>query len=209
MKLTKYKHACLVLEKDGKHLVIDPGNLSTDFVVPENVVAVVITHEHPDHLDQTKLEAIVATNPEVVIAGHSDVVGGVTVAPTRTVVAGDTVDFGPFSLEFFGEKHEVIHSSYPVVTNIGVMVNNSFYYSGDSYTLPHKPVDTLALPLSGPWLKLGDAVDFLVAVHPRQAFSTHDAHLSEAGIELVDRMVPMFSKDTGIDYFRVTQPLEL
>ena len=51
MKLTKYEHACFSVEHDGMTLVVDPGNFTTDFIAPEGVIAVVITHEHSDHFD--------------------------------------------------------------------------------------------------------------------------------------------------------------
>ena len=209
MKVTKYKHACLVIENEGKALVIDPGDQSTDFVVPKNVVAVVITHEHPDHLDTDKLQQIASENSDVVMLAHADVASALTLAKTQDVTNGSTVDVGPFHLEFFGEKHAQIHSSIPLVANIGVMVNDKLYYPGDSYTQPNKPVKFLALPLSGPWLKLGDAVDFLLVVNPERAFSTHDVHLSEPAIKLTDFLVPMLTKNTTIQYFRATEPFEV
>ena len=57
MKLTKYEHACFTLEKDGKMLVVDPGTFTTKLDPPENVVGIVITHEHSDHFDVNALSA--------------------------------------------------------------------------------------------------------------------------------------------------------
>ena len=209
MKLTKYKHACLVIEKDEKNLIIDPGNLSTDFVVPKNVVAVVVTHEHPDHLDVDTLQKILNANPAADIFGPAGVIDKITFASAKTVNNGDVLQAGPFELEFFGEKHELFHLSLPVVDNVGVMVNNTLYYPGDSYVRPNKPVDVLALPLSGPWLKTGDAIDFALVIAPKQAFPTHDAHLSNEGMALVDMYVPMLTKASGMIYERLSEPLEI
>lgn len=209
MKITKYKHACLVLEKDAKSLVIDPGDQSDDLVVPSNTVAIVITHAHPDHLDIEKIQKIVSDNPGIVVIGHADVVGDIKMIKVQTVVAGDSVDVAPFHLEFFGEKHAMIHASIPLVTNLGVLVNESLYYPGDSYTLPGKVVDTLALPTSGPWLKVGETVDFALAVKPRQAFSTHDVHLSEPAVKLVDFLIPMLTKSSGMQYIRINGTIEI
>ena len=98
---------------------------------------------------------------------------------------GDTLELGPFRLEFFGGRHAVIHESIPVVDNLGVMVNDDFYYPGDSYAVPEgREVKLLASPVGAPWLKIGEAMDFVLAVAPQQAFGTHDMTLSVLGRDM-------------------------
>ena len=63
MKLTKYLHACFTLEKDDQLLVVDPGIYSTDFIASENIIGVIITHEHSDHFDPDTLARIYNKNP--------------------------------------------------------------------------------------------------------------------------------------------------
>ena len=89
---------------------------------------------------------------------------------------------GRFTLRFFGGRHEPIHSSIPDIDNVGVLVSDRLYYPGDSYAVPEGvAVDTLAAPVGAPWLRLSDAVDFVLAVKPRRAFGTHDMTLSVIG----------------------------
>lgn len=85
MTLRKFRHSCLVLEKDGQSLVVDPGEWSTDFVVPENVVGVIVTHEHGDHFSLEKLQNIVATNPDAIIYAHPDVTSKIPDLETTAV----------------------------------------------------------------------------------------------------------------------------
>jgi len=47
--------------------------------------------------------------------------------------------------------------------------------------VPDVPVDTLLLPTSGPWTKLGEAADYLRAVKPRQVVEIHELMLSDLG----------------------------
>lgn len=209
MKLTKYEHACFTVEEDGRILVIDPGGLSTDFIAPDNVVAVVVTHEHFDHLDKEQLAAIVDKNPDAVIVGHSAVVSKIAGLPTQAVEAGEKIDIGPFNLRFTGGKHAVIHSSTPVVANLGVMINDLLYYPGDSFTLPGGAIDTLALPANAPWMKVGEAMDFLVTVMPRFAFPTHDALLSDAGKSVADNWLSGIADKNGIEYRRLIDTIEI
>lgn len=209
MKLTKYEHACLTLEKNGEVLVIDPGNITDDFTVPTGVVGIVVTHEHPDHFDAEKLHAIIAKNPNAQIIAPSSVTSKLTDIPTITASVGTEYNAGPFTLEFFGGKHQIIHKSLPIIDNLGVMVNDTVYYPGDSYTLPNRPVEVLAVPTSGPWLRIGDTADFVRAIKPKQAFSTHDAHSSHKNEELVDYLLPLLINDESITYQRLREPLEI
>ena len=209
MKLTKYQHACFTVEDDGKILIVDPGNFTSDFIAPENVVAVVVTHEHPDHFDHEQLAAIIDKNPDAVIVGHEAVVSQIEVFETKAVRAGDTLTTGPFSLEFFGGEHALIYKTMPVVANLGVMVNDLLYYPGDSFTTPGKPVDTLAVPASAPWMKMSEAMDFLADIKPRFAFPTHDAILSDIGKSLSDRLLGNIATTQSTEYKRLESPVEI
>ncbi len=210
MKLTKYEHACFTVEKEGKLLVVDPGVFTSDLPALDSVVAIVITHEHPDHFDMTALSALVARNPDAMIYAHGDIIRTIANAlPSTAVDIGEVTEIGPFKLEFFGGRHAIIHPDMPVVANLAVMVNDSLYYPGDSFTLPNRPVDTLALPTAAPWLKMSEAFDFLIAVKPRLAFPTHDAIASDTGKGLADRMTPPFADKVGASYQRIDQPIEI
>lgn len=210
MQLTKYEHACFTVEKNEQILVVDPGNFSTDFIAPAGVVAIVFTHEHPDHFDQELLAAIVDKNPDAVIIAHSSITSQIEVFETKRVEAGARITVGPFDLAFFGGEHAQIHASIPTIANLGVMVNDLLYYPGDSFMLPgNLSVDTLAIPAAAPWMKLGEAMDFLAAVQPRLVFPTHDAILSDEGKALSDRMLRSIAEPRGIIYRRLTATLPL
>lgn len=203
MNITKYEHACLTIEHDGQLLVVDPGNFTTDFVAPDHVAGIVITHDHADHFDHELIAAIMDKNPDAVIVAHPSITEQVEAFASHGVEAGDTWEIGPFHLEFFGGQHAVIFPNNPPLPNLGVMVNDLFYYPGDSFSMPgDHAVDTLALPVVAPWCKINEVIDFLSNVEPRAAFPTHDAILSSIGKELVDRMVGSHALERGIDYQR-------
>jgi len=208
MKITKFAHACFIVEDSGRSVVVDPGNWTDDLTVPENVDAIVITHEHADHLDKTHLQAIADKNPDVVMVGHSDVVSQLDGFKTQAAVPNEGVKIGNFELEFFGGQHAAITATMPRVANLGVMINNRLYYPGDSFTLPGVPVEILALPVSAPWMKFSEAAEFLDAVEPRLVFPTHDAILSSVGKGLVDRMAAAVAERIGAKYQRLAEPLE-
>lgn len=204
MKLTKYTHSCFTLEKDGEVLVVDPGGWSPDFVVPEHVVAVVVTHEHFDHFDEEKLRAIVSTNPEATVYAPSDVVAKLTDLPAKAVNAGESIEAGSFHLTFVGGKHATIHKDFhPEFQNVGVIVDDTLYHPGDSLVLPGQPIKVLSLPIIAPWEKVSESVDFLMTVKPELAFPTHDSMLAESGIELYDRWHAMAAEKFDITYKRL------
>lgn len=181
MRITKHEHARLTIQQAGRSLIIDPGNFSPELGSLENVAGVVITHEHPDHWTAAHLERIAREFPGVPFFSTEAVAEAAPVDVT-TVDPDETRTVGPFTLRFFGGTHNIIHSSIPVVDNVGVLVNESFYYPGDSYAVPKGvDVEVLAAPAGAPWLKVGDAMDYVMEVAPRHAFGTHDMTLSESG----------------------------
>jgi L-ascorbate metabolism protein UlaG (beta-lactamase superfamily) len=185
MRVTKYEHATLTLHETGKTLVIDPGSFTSPLDGLRDVVAVVITHEHPDHWTPEHLDRLRKAHPDVPIYGPEGVAAAAAGYDVVVVNAGDTVEADPFRLEFFGGRHAVIHETIPVVDNVGVLVNDEFYYPGDSYAVPEgRAVRLLAAPVGAPWLKIGEAMDFVLAVAPRQAFGTHDMTLSVIGRDM-------------------------
>ncbi|KQR91200.1 MULTISPECIES: MBL fold metallo-hydrolase [Microbacterium] len=185
MRVTKHLHAALTVENEGKTLVVDPGSFTTPLEGLRHVVAIVVTHEHPDHWTPEHLTRLRRDHGDVPIYAPTGVAAAAAGFDITVVEAGDTVDAGGFTLRFFGGRHNEIHSSIPIVDNLGVLVDDRLYYPGDSYAVPKGvDVELLAAPVGAPWLKIGDAMDFVLAVAPRHAFATHDMTLSVAGRDM-------------------------
>ena len=200
--MTKQEHACLIVEASGKTLVVDPGSFTTALVGLNDVAAIVITHEHADHWTEEQLTRILERNPLARIFGPAGVAAAATGFDITVVHGGDTHEVDPFTLRFFGEKHAVIHSSLPVVDNVGVLINDTLYYPGDSFTVPEGvEVDTLAAPAGAPWLKIGEAIDFVLAVKPRRAFPTHEMVLSVTGKSMANARLEWATEQGGGQFF--------
>jgi len=200
MKLTKYGHACVVLEEQGKKLIIDPGEFTPEFGDVSDVAAVVVTHVHGDHFSPAHLQMIVAANPEVKVFTTAEAAETLGDAHAQVVKAGGEQVTGPFTVRFFGELHALIHSIAPQNQNTGVLVNNRFYYPGDSFTLPNTKIDMLAVPANAPWAKVGESIDFIKTVAPAQFFRTHDGLLNDAGLMIVDAWFNKTSEAFGPAY---------
>jgi L-ascorbate metabolism protein UlaG (beta-lactamase superfamily) len=211
MKLTKHGHACLELEKEGSRLIIDPGFYTEPMNGVAGVVAMVITHMHDDHCYEEQIDRILADNPNAKIFGTDEVAKRLGTRNATAVHHGDWHQVGPFTLEFFGDLHQEIHRSIPLIQNTGVMVDDRLYYPGDSYTQPDRPVEILACPTSAPWLKIGDVMDFVAAVKPKRSFATHNALLSDLGHALNNGRVKMVTEVGGgeFTYLEVGDSLEI
>jgi len=203
MKLTKFQHACFVIEKDGASIVVDPGAFTHDFIMPKHVAAVFVTHNHPDHLNNQLIVTILREHPKAVLLAHESIVHDFQAEHTQAVTVGETVSVGDITLQFVGGVHEQIYPTLPVPVNIGVIIENQLYYPGDSFYLPQQPIEALALPVSAPWLKLSESIDFVKALKPIFIFPTHDAILSEEGKAMVDRMITGFTDSIGAQYKRI------
>jgi len=203
MKLTKYEHSEMVLEVAEKRIIIDPGAFSAPLGDVGDVVAVVITHEHGDHWTSEQLDRIIERNPETAIYGPPGVVAAAAAYDVTAVADGDVVEAGPFTLAFFGSTHAVIHSSIPVIDNVGVLVNDRFYYAGDSFHVPPVAVETLAVPAGAPWLKISEAMDYVLEIAPKRALPVHEAVLSVAGKGLTNQRLSWAVEQGGGEYFAV------
>ena len=211
MKLTKYQHACFVVEKDGSTIVVDPGNFTHDFIVPSHVDAIVITHEHADHLDESHMQTILQANPKATVIAHESIAGRYTNYTSIGAKVGESYTLGAFSLRFFGGTHANISDTMPVPPNLGVFIDERLYYPGDSFTIPEGvQVKELALPASAPWLKISEPMAFLAQVKPVFTFPTHDAILSDEGKQLADRLLGAIASGQNTTYKRLDgQTVEL
>jgi len=201
MRITKYEHACFVVENAGKKLVVDPGSFTIPLPDNGNVAAVVITHEHGDHWTPEQLRRILDASPDAKLFGPAGVAAAAPDFDITVVTGGDTFDVAPFHLEFFGEKHAEIHSSIPIVDNVGVLINDAVFYPGDSFTLPPVGVELLAVPSSAPWLKIGEVMDYVLATKPKRSFATHEMINSVLGNGMANDRIGALTREGGGEFF--------
>lgn len=188
MRITKFGHACVRIESGGHTIVIDPGGFTEPEAV-DGATAVLITHEHADHYSADHLrrtDAPVHTIAAVAAKIREDVP---EVAERVTVVAPDQ-QFDPgVPTMVVGEKHAVIHPEMQHFDNSGYLLqveDLTIFHPGDSLTLPGVHVDLLLLPVSAPWLKISECIDFARDVGAQRSLAIHDKVYSETGLKMVD-----------------------
>jgi L-ascorbate metabolism protein UlaG (beta-lactamase superfamily) len=183
MRLTKYTHACVRLEDGDRALVIDPGIFSEAEAL-SGATGVLITHEHPDHIDADKLAAARQSNPGLAVYTHAALAAQLGDGVTA-VSAGQTFTAAGFTVRAVGGQHAEIIDGLPGCANLGFIVDG-VYHPGDSVHVPGEAVDTLLVPAAGPWLKLREAIEFVRALRPSHSFRIHDAALSAIGLDNFD-----------------------
>lgn len=175
MRVSKYGHSCLHVVDGDASILIDPGVFSQVFETLSGLTAVLVTHQHPDHVDPKRLVGVLRANPGATLYADPGSVAvlaeaGITATPVAT---GDVLDVGT-RVEVFAGDHAVIHKDIPAISNAGYLVSGRLLHPGDSLAVPNQPVEILALPTSAPWMALKEAVEYFRAINPQVAIPIHE-----------------------------------
>lgn len=210
MRIIKHGHSCVRLEDAGHALVVDPG-MFADAAAVDGATAVLLTHEHPDHVDIGNLRATDA--PVFTIAAvHAKLAAEAPdVAERVSVVApGDALDIG-VPVRVVGETHaEILPDLH--FDNSGYLIEMGglrILHPGDALTVPEPSVDLLCLPVSAPWLKASECVAFAEAVGAPRSLAIHDRVYSEFGLATVDGHIARILEAHGQSYVRLPEGAEL
>ncbi|MFD4991969.1 MBL fold metallo-hydrolase [Cellulosimicrobium cellulans] len=205
MRVTFHGHACVTVRHGGQVVAIDPGAFSDAAGALRDADTVLVTHQHPDHVDAPALGAALAARPgltvwapEAVVAALRPALPEDTSARVHVVVPGDGLDLGGLEVVVGGGQHAVIHRDVPRIANVTYLVRGdgaTLLHPGDSFDAPDgdalggERLDVLLAPVSAPWLKLAETIDFVRGLDPRVVVPIHDALLSAVGHGMVDRLL--------------------
>jgi L-ascorbate metabolism protein UlaG (beta-lactamase superfamily) len=187
MRVTNLGHSCLLVESAGARILLDPGTFSHGFEQLVDLDAVVVTHQHVDHLDAERLPLVLETNDRATLLAEPEVAVELTRVGIDAVPLhpGEARTFAGLEIAAVGGQHAVIHPDIPRVGNVGVLLRGdaepTLFHPGDALDTVPDGVDVLALPVAAPWAALKEAVDFLREVRAGRWFPIHDAQLSPAG----------------------------
>ncbi len=181
MKISKYLHSCLLFEKEDFKLLVDPGmfTFAEGLVKPEmfnDVSAIIITHNHADHLDTENLNKILAAGKAEVYA-NSEVKQELEKAGIEAVLLREgTLKIGPFKIEAISVVHEPLLDA-PIPEMTALVIDDRILHPVDSFEeklLQYKNIELLLLPIMAPFTNEIKIADFADRLQPKQILPVHD-----------------------------------
>lgn len=174
LRVTKYPQSCMVLERDGRRLAIDPGNVAMDAYAFEDLgplEAVLFTHRHADHLDQRAVDAALARG--VALYGNADVCAALGQERARLVSDGQAVEIAGFGVLPRDLPHCPMIDGSPGPPNTGFEIDGRFLHPGDGIEGSTGQVEIVAVPVAGPSISLHDAYMCVRSTGARTAIPMH------------------------------------
>jgi L-ascorbate metabolism protein UlaG (beta-lactamase superfamily) len=199
MKITKYKHSCLLLENEKARVLFDPGEFSwADFSDElkklEDLDFIIVTHEHGDHYFPEALKKIALKNPQAKII-CPDVVA--TKLNSDGIELERELEHELFSINL--TEHAHLDQTLPVFDNIRVIFDGRFLHPGDNMDMEESP-DILAIPIFGPWYNgtITDAIDLVIKLKPKFVVPIHDWHYKDEVRHDFQKRLRDRTKDFGV-----------
>lgn len=201
MQLTKFGHSCVRVADGDRALVIDPGVFSDVDAALDGVDEVLVTHEHPDHVDVDAVVRAAGRNPRLRIWAPAPVAALFPQAQDSVVVLapGQAHTVGGLPVRTFGGQHALIHPAVPVIANVAYLVGDAVYHPGDSLFVPPVPVHALLLPIHAPWNKAAEVIDFAIATRAPVVHQIHDGLLRERGVAMIQGLLARVAGPHGVE----------
>ena len=180
---------------------MDPGSMSDNSAI-SNIDVMLITHEHEDHCHLASIKEILRKSPNAMVVTHEGV-GKILekeeIGFTR-IADGQEILHGGVAIKSYGTDHACIHHDLPNVQNTGFMICNTLFYPGDAFHVPPCKVQTLALPVAAPWMRIEEAVEYAKQIMPKTVFPVHDGMLRPERLGSTRRVPKIILEPLGITY---------
>lgn len=197
MKISKHIHSCLLVEDQGKTILIDPGNYTfeeraLDIGKLEKLDFILITHEHQDHVYLPFLRAILEKFTDVEIITNSAVAG---------ILANENIKCSTSENEYIkmaSAPHELVLGKKSFDNTI-FNILGQLTHPGDSLQFD-KTCDVLALPIQAPWGSFVASVEKAASLKPKIVIPIHDWHWKDVARKKLYEAAKNYLAERGIDF---------
>jgi L-ascorbate metabolism protein UlaG (beta-lactamase superfamily) len=211
MKITKYPQSCVLIETNGKKILIDTGTLLEGIVEPiefKDIDMMLLTHRHGDHCFPEYIKIVKENNPNMIILANSEVSSILSEKEieSETVKIGDVKEFDDIKIEVV----EAIHGYNVMMEDSGFpKENNGFviddgklrvYHCSDTICFRNEiKADVILVPISGHAVVMEPtvAVEFCQEINPKFVIPIHyDSPKHPRGTEKFEEEI----KKTNLKY---------
>jgi L-ascorbate metabolism protein UlaG (beta-lactamase superfamily) len=214
MRVTKFIHACLLVEEGNERILFDPGKFTfvEKLVKPDDfhsLSAIVLTHRHPDHIDDDALKTIVDNNPQVQVLGNSQIKAELNDQSIEVKVFEKGAHrVGTLRLEAREARHApLLNAATP--QNIAYIVNERLLHPGDSLDRSldsFRGIDVLALPVMAPWSTELEVANFALRISPKRIIPIHDGYAKDFFLKQRYQNFEKYFKQHEIDFHALSEP---
>lgn len=210
MQLTKFRHSCVRVDDGDRILVIDPGVFSDLDPALDGAQAILVTHEHFDHLDGDRVAKALRDDSRLQLFAPLSVVEtlGEFRDQVTAVTADEEFEAAGIPVRTFGHQHALIHPLVPMIANVGYLIDGRVFHPGDAFTVPPAGVETLLLPAMAPWSKVSEVIDYAVAVRAPKAYPIHDALVNELYGGVLANMLAPIAARFGVEVGSFDDPVD-
>ncbi len=174
ISLTKYSHSCVLIKASEKTVVFDPGaySINSGLLENENIInldAIILTHNHGDHLSVDLIKQLQVKSPDLSIVGNQEVVSSIR----RAGISCNLVSGLDYIKSFVAEHEELPLPNIPVSNNTGYTFMDVFSHPGDSYKF-RETSPILAMPFVAPFSNVGEGLNKVLELKPKYVLPIHD-----------------------------------
>lgn len=200
MKITKFKHSCLLVEMPApvnRTALFDPGQMSEaalNVATLEYLDDIIITHIHGDHVSVPLLQQLVAKFPDVRITAPAEVVTMLAEADITQAIDEESP-----GIVFFDAPHESVEPLFPRPQQHGIHYLDTLTHPGDSHSFRQTKA-ILALPVTGPWASTIIAINLAISLQPKYVLPIHDWHWSDEARDMMYQRISEVLTERGIQF---------